>query len=160
MRTIEGLHPAELAPRQRPAICPVRKTCARRPATSRAGNVFQSHRPRLFGIAYRMLGTRADAEDVLQDAYLRWHEAAESEIESPIGFLITVTTRLCLDRLRQSKREREQHTGPWLSVPMEDYVPSPEEQGETAEEVSAAFLAVLERLGSQERAAFMLREVF
>src|SRR5262245_2515392 len=92
---------------------------------------FESHRSRLFGIAYRMLGTRADAEDVLQDAYLRWHEAARPDIRSPIGFLVTITTRLCLDRLRDLKKEREQYTGPWLPEPMvEDYAPSPETQCE------------------------------
>jgi RNA polymerase sigma-70 factor (ECF subfamily) len=159
MQTIKRLHSEESASRQRCAIFPAGKTCGGRP-TSRAADIFQSYRSRLFGIAYRMLGTRADAEDVLQDAYLRWHQATENDIKSPIGFLITVTTRLCLDRLRHLKKEREQHAGPWLSAPIEDYVPSPEEQGEIAGEVSVAFLAVLERLGSEERAAFLLREVF
>jgi len=126
-----------------------------------AADIFASHRSRLFGVAYRMLRTRADAEDVLQDAYLRWHETTEDDIQSPIGFLMTVTTRLCLDRLRHLKKDREDCTEPRLPESMvEDYVPSPEEQCEIAEEVSVAFLAVLERLGSVERAAFLLREVF
>ena len=123
--------------------------------------VFELHRPRLFGVAYRMLGTRADAEDVLQDAYLRWHETATTDIQSPIGFLISITTRLCLDRLRSLKKEREQCNASWLSESIvEDYALSPETQSEIAGEVSVAFLAVLERLRPQERAAFLLREVF
>jgi RNA polymerase sigma-70 factor (ECF subfamily) len=125
-----------------------------------AADIFQSHRSRLFGVAYRMLRTRADAEDVLQDAYLRWHETTMNDIQSPIGFLITVTTRLCLDRLRHLKKEREECTA-WLPEPIvEDYGPSPEEQLEIAGEVSVAFLAVLERLTAEERAAFLLREDF
>jgi len=124
-------------------------------------DIFESHRSRLFGVAYRMLRTRADADDVVQDAYLRWHERTKNDIESPIGFLITVTTRLCLDRLRHSKKEREELMETWLPEAIEeDHVPSPEEQLEIAEEVSVAFLAVLERLGSEERAAFLLREIF
>ena len=126
-----------------------------------AADIFESHRSRLFGVAYRMLRTRADAEDVLQDAYLRWHETTMNDIQSPIGFLITVTTRLCLDRLRHLKKERDDYTGAWLPEAIEDdCAPSPEEQVEMAEEVSTAFLAVLERLGSEERAAFLLREKF
>ena len=128
---------------------------------SKAVKIFESHRARLFAIALRMLRNRADAEDVLQDAYLRWHEVAEQDIQSPTGFLITITTRLCLDRLRGSKKEHAQCTEPWLiSSCVDDCVPSPEEQHEIAGEVSVAFLAVLERLGPEERAAFLLREVF
>jgi RNA polymerase sigma-70 factor (ECF subfamily) len=108
-----------------------------------------------------MLRTRAEAEDVLQDAYLRWHETTKDDIQSPIGFLITITTRLCLDRLRHWKKEREDYLGTWLPEAIEeDCVPSPEDQLEIAGEVAAAFTAVLERLGSEERAAFLLREVF
>lgn len=131
------------------------------PMNGAASDIFESHRSRLFGVAYRMLRTRADAEDVLQDAYLRWHETTKDDIQSPIGFLITLTTRLCLDRIRYRKKEREAFAEPSLSESfVEDYVHSPEEQCEVAGEVSAAFLAVLERLGSDERAAFLLREVF
>lgn len=126
-----------------------------------AADIFESHRSRLFGTAYRMLGTRADAEDVLQDAYLRWHEAARNDIQSPTGFLVTVTTRLCLDRLRHLKKEREQDKAPWLPESIvEDRVSSPEEECEIADEVATAFLAVLERLGPESRVAFLLREVF
>jgi len=146
----------------RPALFPVDETRIANPITNgAAAEIFESHRPRLFGVAYRMLRTRADADDVVQDAYLRWHETTKNDIESPIGFLITVTTRLCLDRLRHLKREREECSDPELSEAVgEDHVSSPEEQCETAEEVSAAFLAVLERLGREERSAFLLREIF
>lgn len=126
-----------------------------------AARIFEAHRGRLFGIAYRMLGSRADADDLLQDAYLRWHECSTENIESPIAFLVTVTTRLCLDRLRVLKHERERYTGPWLPEPIvEDYAASPETQLELADEVSLGFLAVLERLGPEERAVFLLHDVF
>lgn len=126
-----------------------------------AADLFESHRPRLFRVAYRMLRTRADADDVVQDAYLRWHETTKDEIESPIGFLITVTTRLCLDRLRHWKKEREEAAASWLPEPIaEDHAPSPEEQCEIAGEVSVALLALLERLSSEERTVFLLREIF
>ncbi|HSV21193.1 MAG TPA: sigma-70 family RNA polymerase sigma factor [Casimicrobiaceae bacterium] len=124
-------------------------------------DIFESHRSRLFGVAYRMLKAHADADDVVQDVYLRWHATPSKDIESPLGFLITVTTRCCLDRLRHRSKERDGCTE--YCVPEaheEDCVPSPEQQCETAEEVSAAFVAVVERLGPDERAAFLLREVF
>ncbi len=128
---------------------------------NRTAEVFQSHRARLFGVAYRMLGSRAEAEDLLQDAYLRWHQSHTEDIQSPIAFLVTITTRLCLDRLRELKQKREHYIGPWLPEPiMDDHIPSPEMQRELADEVSVAFLAVLERLGPEERAAFLLHEVF
>jgi RNA polymerase sigma-70 factor, ECF subfamily len=128
---------------------------------NRTAEVFESHRPRLFGLAYRMLGSRADAQDLVQDAYLRWHQSATDDIQSPAAFLVTVTTRLCLDRLRELKQERERYVGPWLPEPIVDeHIPSPEAQRELADEVSVAFLVVLERLGPEERAAFLLHEVF
>jgi len=130
-------------------------------AMNGTAEIFQSHRPRLFGVAYRMLGSRADAEDILQDAYLRWHQSYTEDIESPIAFLITMTTRLCLDRLRKLKEERARYVGVWLPEPIvDDHIPSPEMQRELADEVSIAFLAILERLGPEERAAFLLHEVF
>src|SRR6185503_16962727 len=104
---------------------------------NRTAEVFESHRPRLFGLAYRMLGSRAEAQDVVQDAYLRWHQSAADDIESPAAFLVTVTTRLCLDRLRELKLERERYVGPWLPEPIVDAdIPSPEAQREFADEVS------------------------
>jgi RNA polymerase sigma-70 factor, ECF subfamily len=122
---------------------------------------FQRHRARLFGVAYRMLGSRADAEDVLQDAWLRWHDADVRSIASPEAWLVTVVTRLCLDRLRATRQDRERYVGPWLPEPiLTDTLPSPELQLEMQNEVSVAFLALLERLGPEKRAAFLLREVF
>jgi RNA polymerase sigma-70 factor (ECF subfamily) len=129
--------------------------------TADTAEVFEQHRPRLFGVAYRMLGTRSDAEEAVQDAYLRWHQATATQVESPVAFLVTVTTRVCVDRLRELKLRREHYFGPWLPEPIvEDEAPSPEEQHELAEDVSIAFLAVLERLGPEERAVFLLHEVF
>lgn len=129
--------------------------------TKAAAEVFQSHRSRLLSVACRMLGSRADADDVLQDVYLRWHESATEAIQSPIAFLVTITTRLCLDRLRKLKQEREHCAGPLPPEPIvEDQLPSPEMRLERVEEASVAFLAVLERLGPAERAAFLLHDVF
>ena len=126
-----------------------------------AAEVFQSHRARLFAIAHRMLRNRGDAEDVVQDAYLRWHEISQNEIDSPLAFLITVTTRLCLDRLRQWKKERNESENPALTDSIvEDHACSPEEQWEIAGDVTAALVTVFERLGREERAVFLLREVF
>jgi RNA polymerase sigma-70 factor (ECF subfamily) len=126
-----------------------------------SAEVFELHRPRLFGIAYRMLGSRNDAEDLLQDAYLRWHGSNRTTIQSAIAFLVTITTRLCVDRLRELKQERACYVGPWLPEPIaDDHIPSPEMQREFADDVSIAFLAVLERLGPEERAAFLLHDVF
>jgi RNA polymerase sigma-70 factor, ECF subfamily len=123
--------------------------------------VFELHRPRLFGIAYRMLGSRTDAEDLLQDAYLRWHESNRTTIQSAIAFLVTITTRLCVDRLRELKQERACYVGPWLPEPIVDeHTPSPDMQRELVDDVSVAFLAVLERLGPEEWAAFLLHDVF
>ncbi|MFI4968169.1 MAG: RNA polymerase sigma-70 factor [Gammaproteobacteria bacterium] len=122
---------------------------------------FLQHRPRLFGLAYRMLGSRSDAEDVLQDAYLRWQTASREELRSPEAWLVTVVTRLSIDRLRDAKRERETYTGPWLPEPLVgEAVASPERASELASDVSFAFLMMLERLSPEERAVFLLREVF
>lgn len=130
-------------------------------AESRA-EIFGQHRGRLFGIAYRMLGTRADAEEIVQETYLRWHKANAEEIESPEAWLVTVATRLSIDRLRLLKKERETYTGPWLPEPLfgRGEIYTPEEQLEFSANLSLAFLALLERLSPVERAAFLLREVF
>src|SRR5262247_2789625 len=137
MQTLERLRSEDSA--LRPAIFPgarTSRTCSA--MNGAAADIFESHRSRLFGVAYRMLRTRADADDVVQDAYLRWHERTKNDIESPIGFLITVTTRLCLDRLRHLKREREEYTDSWLPETVaDDYIPSPEEQCEIDGEVAA-----------------------
>ncbi|WP_211467214.1 RNA polymerase sigma factor SigJ [Collimonas silvisoli] len=122
---------------------------------------FNQHRSRLFGIAYRMLGSRADAEDVVQDAYLRWHQSAAPE--NAEAWLVTVATHLCIDRLRKAKLEREVYTGPWLPEPLiaaDIERHTPESIAEFSSDVSTAFLVVLEQLGVEERAAFLLHEVF
>jgi RNA polymerase sigma-70 factor, ECF subfamily len=126
----------------------------------RAGE-FERHRPRLFGIAYRMLGSRTDAEDVLQDAYLRWHRGASAELRSPEAWLVTTVTRLCIDRLRTARAEREHYLGPWLPEPLiGDAAPAADVRAELSSSLSIAFLVVLEQLEPDERAAFLLHEVF
>jgi RNA polymerase sigma-70 factor (ECF subfamily) len=122
---------------------------------------FERLRPRLFGIAYRMLATRTDAEDVLQDAWLRWQAADRAALQSEEAWLVTVVTRLAIDRLRAAKLEREHYVGEWLPEPLvEWHDDSPERLVERADELSVAFLYMLERLGPEERAAFLLRQAF
>jgi RNA polymerase sigma-70 factor (ECF subfamily) len=107
-----------------------------------------------------MLGSRADADDAVQDAWLRWHGTRVEEIRSPQAWLVTTITRLCIDRLKQLRVEREHYTGPWLPEPIVDEAPAPDEAAELASELSVALLAVLERLAPEERAAFLLHEMF
>jgi RNA polymerase sigma-70 factor (TIGR02957 family) len=122
---------------------------------------FNSHRRRLQGIAYRMLGSVAEAEEVVQDAWLRWHEADKAGFDSAEAWLVTVVTRLSIDRLRAAKVQREHYIGPWMPEPTLTEAPhSPEQLLERADNISVAFLAVLERLAPEARAAFLLREVF
>lgn len=126
---------------------------------------FQTHRPRLQALAYRLLGSRTDAEDVVQDAWLRWANADISAIRDAEAWLVTATTRLGLDRLRALKRERLQYVGPWLPEPLEihlepDTSSDPAQVFALADDVSVAFLALLEQLGPEERAAFLLKEAF
>jgi len=111
---------------------------------------------RLFGIAYRMLGTVADAEDVLPRAYVRWHESDREIVRCPEAWLVAGTTRLAIDRLRQVSSERETYPGPWL--PKADSTPT-DRRAEPSSDLSMAFLVLLERLGPEERAAFLLRDV-
>ncbi|TFZ01992.1 RNA polymerase sigma-70 factor [Ramlibacter humi] len=124
--------------------------------------LFQRHRPRLFGLAYRMLGSRADAEDVLQDAWLRWNESDTDSLRTPEAWLVTVTSRLAIDRLRHAKTEREHYTGHWLPEPLVEPLDedTPQSLLERADDVSMALLRVLETLAPAERAAFVLRQVF
>ncbi|WP_236581452.1 RNA polymerase sigma-70 factor [Hydrogenophaga sp. BPS33] len=125
-------------------------------------NTFHRLRPRLQGIAYRMLGSSAEAEEVVQDAWLRWHESAHDGLESAEAWLVTITTRLAIDRLRSAKVQREHYVGTWLPEPLmaETSSPSPEQMLERADDVSVAFLTLLERLSPEARAAYLMREVF
>ncbi len=117
------------------------------------------HRGRLLGLAYRMLGSRSDAEDVVQDAYLRF--AGAREVHNPEAFLVTVVTRLCLDRLKSAKAQREVYVGPWLPEPILDAdALSPDAATELADDLSFALLLALDRLSPLERAAFLLHDVF
>ena len=125
---------------------------------------FQQHRPLLFSIAYRMLGSVTDAEDILQDAYLRFQSAPLTAIESPKAYLSTIVTRLCLNHLTSARAQREMYVGPWLPEPIlgtdQPELGNPEAQADRNESVSMAFLVLLERLTPAERAVFLLREVF
>jgi len=122
--------------------------------------LFERYRPRLFALAYRMLGTRADAEDALQDAYMRWHQAGGRHIASVEAWLVTVVTRLCIDKLRAARTEREVYVGPWLPEPIVESTSGTEAQAELASSLSTAFLLLMERLAAEERAAFLLHDVF
>ena len=131
-------------------------------ALSEPDATFEEHRGLLFGVAYRMLGTISEAEDAVQEAYLRYR-SAETAIANPRAFLVTVVTRLCLDLLKSARVQREQYIGPWLPEPLiqrEGREPSPEDSAVAADSVSFAFLVMLEELGPVERAVFLLREVF
>jgi RNA polymerase sigma-70 factor, ECF subfamily len=124
-------------------------------------DVFAESRPWLFAIAYRMLGSVMDAEDVVQDAWLRWQEAPETEVRSPRAYLTTIVTRLAINRLQSARAQREVYVGPWLPEPLvTDPDPDPEAKVELAESLSMAFLVLLERLSPVERAVFLLHEVF
>ncbi len=122
---------------------------------------FNKLRSRLQGIAYRMLGSLAEAEEVVQDAWLRWHEADVGRVDNAEAWLVSVTTRIAIDRLRSAKVAREHYVGTWLPEPlMADSPFSPEQLLERVDDVSVAFLALLERLAPEARAAYLLREVF
>ena len=122
---------------------------------------FEPNRRRLLGLAYRMLGSLAEAEDAVQDAYLRWHAADRDNVTDPRAFLTTATTRICLDLLRSARARREQYVGPWLPEPVVDTTElAPDAQTELAEDLSIALLLALDRLSPLERAAFLLHDVF
>ena len=122
---------------------------------------FAAQQARLRGLAYRMLGSMTEADDMLQELYLRWHKADHAEIRTPQAWLVTAMTRLCIDRLRVMKAQRETYIGPWLPEPiLTDPAAGPEAEAELASDLSMALLIVLERLAPPERAAFLLHEVF
>ena len=127
--------------------------------TAAPAATFERLRARLFGLAYRMLGSRADAEDIVQEAYLRWHEADRPQIDNAEAWLVTTATRLAIDRLRRRQTEREAYAGPWLPEPILTAEP-PDRHLDLAEDLSIAFLTLLERLAPEERAAFLLHDVF
>jgi RNA polymerase sigma-70 factor (ECF subfamily) len=122
-------------------------------------DAFEDARPRLLGLAYRMLGTLADAEDVVQEAFLRWHAADHAAILNPDAWLTTVTSRLSVDRLRAAQRRREDYVGPWVAEPLV-VEPGPEESALRTESLTLGFLALLDRLAPVERAVFLLADVF
>jgi RNA polymerase sigma-70 factor (ECF subfamily) len=126
-----------------------------------ADPVFEEHRADLERLAYRMLGSLADADDVLQEAYLRWTREDRSAIRSPRAYLSSVVTRLCIDQRRAIEARKESYVGPWLPEPVvESAAPSPDNRLGVAEEVSLALLVVLESLSPFERAAYLLRRIF
>ena len=130
-------------------------------------DVYEQYRPLMFSIAYRMLGTASEAEDVVQEAFLRYHRAESGEnagngISSPKAYLSAVTTRLCIDYLRSARARREAYLGEWLPEPLltDDSAPDPAGLAEQADSLSMAFLLLLERLTPVERAVFLLHDVF
>ena len=127
----------------------------------RDADTFTDLRPYLFSIAYRMLGSVTDAEDLVQEAFIRWQGANRDEVDVPKAYLARVVTRLCIDHLRSARVRRETYVGPWLPEPLvPGMAPDAAETAELADSLSMAFLVLLERLSPVERAVFLLREVF
>lgn len=118
------------------------------------------HRPRLLGLAYRALGELALAEDVVQEAYLRWHETDQAAIANPEAWFVTVVSRLAVDRLRRAATERAAYDGPWLPEPVLSASAAPDQAVQRTSDLSFALLVLLQTLGPEERVAFLLREVF
>ena len=126
-----------------------------------SATTFEPHRRRLLGLAYRMLGSMADAEDAVQETYLRWHGADRDNVSDPRAFLMTTTTRICLDMLTSARARREEYVGPWLPEPVVDTAAlAPDSHTELAEDLSIALLLTLDRLSPLERAALLLHDVF
>jgi RNA polymerase sigma-70 factor (ECF subfamily) len=122
---------------------------------------FEPYRRRLRGLAYRMLGSITDAEDAVQETYLRWHRADRDKVLDPRAFLMTTTARICLDMLTSARARREEYVGPWLPEPVVDTAAlAPDSRTELAEDLSIALLLTLDRLSPLERAAFLLHDVF
>ncbi len=122
---------------------------------------FEQYRPLMFSIAYRMLGSAMDAEDTVQESFLRWQRAPEDEVQSPKAYLSAVVTRLCIDQLKSARAQREDYIGPWLPEPiLTESTPGMTDTVELAESLSMAFLVLLEDLSPIERAVFLLHEVF
>ena len=124
-------------------------------------HVFEHERKRLFGLAYRMLGSVADAEDMVQDTYVRWRKVDFSTVHNPQAFLTTIITRLSLDHLKSAKTKREKYVGEWLPEPLlTDETVAPDEMAQKADDISIALMLTLEKLSAPERAAFLLHDVF
>ncbi len=124
---------------------------------------FNRHRGQLMALGYRMLGSLSEAEDMVQETYLRWQEAKSEEVENPKAWLTKVCSRLCIDQLRKASRQREEYVGPWLPEPLPNaFRPweEPDQPIETSESLSIAFLLILEKLSPMERAVFLLHDVF
>jgi len=122
--------------------------------------LFEAERGWLKGLAYRMLGSISDAEDIVQEAWIRWAQCDLAEVRSPRGYLTSIVTRLCIDHARLARVRRETYVGTWLPEPVAEGTPLPSQQAELADSLSMAFLLLLERLTPAERTAYLLREVF
>lgn len=123
-------------------------------------HALEALRPRLFGLAYRMLGSRQEAEDAVQEAFLRWHARQPADVRSIEAWLVTVLSRLCVDRLRALQVEREAYIGPWLPEPLVAVEPPSDHATELASDLSMALLLVLQRLSAEERVGFLMHDVF
>jgi RNA polymerase sigma-70 factor (ECF subfamily) len=125
-----------------------------------AAEEFERHRPMLLGLAYRLLGSMWDAEDVVQEAFLRWVRADRGAVREPHAYLLTVVSRLAIDQLRSARVVREEYPGPWLPEPVETLALGPLDTAELRDTVSYAMMHLMERLSPPERAVFVLREAF
>src|SRR5882757_218433 len=122
---------------------------------------FTEHKPRIFGVAYRMLGSVADAEDMVQETFLRWQKSDRTGIKSAEAWLTTVVTRLCINHLKLARVQREEYVGSWLPEPIvAEGAIDPRENAQQAESLSVAFLVILETLSPTERAVYLLRDIF
>ena len=128
---------------------------------SDAAAMFEPYRRHLLGLAYRMLGSMTDSEDAVQETYLRWHNADRDSVSNPRAFLMTTTSRICLDMLTSARARREEYVGPWLPEPVLDTTAlAPDSRTDLADDLSVALLLTLDRLSPLERAAFLLHDVF
>ncbi|HEY4331409.1 MAG TPA: RNA polymerase sigma factor SigJ [Ilumatobacteraceae bacterium] len=125
-----------------------------------ADELFAAQRPRLVGLAYRLLGSRADAEDVVQEAWVRWHRAERATLDSPAAWLTTVVSRIGIDRLRARQRDQADYVGPWLPEPIVSFADEPADAAELSDSLSTAFLVLMERLSPHERVVLLLADVF
>lgn len=122
--------------------------------------IFNQYRDLLFSIAYRMLSSVSDAEDMLQETFVRWHQSSDVDVQSPRAFLVTIITRLCINQLQSARVRREEYVGHWLPEPLLTSLDDPSAASGIDESLSMAFLVLLEKLTPMERAVFLLREVF